>query len=259
MIETIEIDSNFAIQVNDANDLERVLLNANGLNSVKNEIERLARNYIADPTTAKGRKELEKHCAKVKKSIKIIDDLRLEVVAELKDKPKRIDKNVNVVKDYLRNVYNELLAPVILMEEREKQIELIGTLPATMHQSTAQELNARIAFIDSINVDNSWHDYGDEARKVLEATKTGLLVLLEKRIQHDKNMEELAVLRREKEEHERLNKSTITAPPPPAKNELREAKLRTYMAMLNYCSETFATAFMQDVQAGKIPHLTWKA
>ena len=94
-----------------------------GIQSILDEIATTARALAADATTAKGRKEIASVAYRVAQSKTYIDGVGKDLVAEMKELPKKVDASRKQARDFLDALRDEIRAPLDAWEAEQARIE----------------------------------------------------------------------------------------------------------------------------------------
>jgi hypothetical protein len=97
------------------------LFKPGGLGSILDQIEAQARSLVADPATAKGRKQIASNAFMVSKAKAYLDKLRKEYVDHLKALPKQVDAEGKAMRDRLDALKDEVRKPLTDWEAAEAQ------------------------------------------------------------------------------------------------------------------------------------------
>ena len=160
--------------------------------------------FVPDVSTKKGRDAIASMAYKVAKGKTALDNIGKDLVAELKDVPKKIDAERKRMRDLLDLWKDEVRAPLTAWEEAEAHrqaghktgIELI--LQATaVHDFSASTLRTTLAAIEAKVIDSSWEEFEAEAHRTKAKTIETLQVAIAERQKHEAEQAELARLRAE--------------------------------------------------------------
>lgn len=94
-----------------------------GLDPYLARIEQEAKSFIPDTTTAKGRDQIRSMAAKVASSKTYLDGLGKELVADLKELPKKIDSERKRMRDFLDALRDEVRQPLTDYEMEQERIK----------------------------------------------------------------------------------------------------------------------------------------
>jgi hypothetical protein len=180
-----------------------------GMQPVINEIEKIAKSFVHDPETAKGRAEITSLAYKVAQIKTAIEKEGKSITAKLKAEIAPIQAEINLAKTSLSDLNTKIKQPVTEFKEKEKvaddQLKL-KLLDLTFTEGVAglscEELKNSIASVEAIAIDESFGKYQREAteKKVEFIQKASELIPLKEK--HEKEAIELEQLRKEKEERQ---------------------------------------------------------
>lgn len=173
--------------------------------------------FVPDVSTKKGRDAIASIAYKVAKGKTALDNIGKDLVAELKDVPKKIDAERKRMRDLLDVWKDEVRKPLTDWEEAEEArqarhktgIELIQQA-AEAHDFTACTLRTTLAAIETQTIDSSWEEFEAEAHRAKAKTVEALQKAIAEREKHEAEQAELARLRAEavareqKEREERI-------------------------------------------------------
>lgn len=168
-------------------------------------IEKTARGLVADPLTKEGASQI-KGCARQLASLKKrIDDLGKDVVAELKDLPKKIDANRRKFRDSMDALQDDIRRPVTEIENREDEIEGIKNTHVRLAGANSDQLKAEIDAIRAIPLtEEKWHESLEKAKAAIEGEAKALALLMDAALKREAEARELEELRKKQEEAERI-------------------------------------------------------
>lgn len=183
------------------------------LAQIKAEID----GFTADVSTKKGRDAIASIAHKVARSKTALDNIGKDLVAELKDVPKKIDAERKRMRDLLDQWKDEVRQPLTEWEEAEDArvarhktgIEIIEQASAT-HDFSAYTLRLTRASIETTVIDEAWEEFESEAHRAKAKTLEALNTAIEAREKYEAEQAELAKLRAEaaareqKEREERI-------------------------------------------------------
>ena len=112
-------------------DLEAIFLDRNNFVPMLQQVKKIARGLVADPTTKEGvatRKALNRKIASLKTAI---DNEGKKVSDALKNKPNIILATRKEVRDTLEMLQDEVMKPVKEIEDRQNEIIEISNIPAS--------------------------------------------------------------------------------------------------------------------------------
>ncbi|MDR2333703.1 MAG: hypothetical protein LBE61_09485 [Burkholderiaceae bacterium] len=160
--------------------------------------------FVPDVTTKKGRDAIASIAYKVAKGKTALDNIGKDLVAELKDVPKKIDAERKRMRELLDQWKDEVRAPLTAWEEAEEArqarhktgIELIQQAALT-HDFAAHTLRTALAAIEARVIDSSWEEFEAEAHRAKARTVEVLQKAIAEREKQEAEQAELARLRAE--------------------------------------------------------------
>lgn len=169
--------------------------------------------FLAKPPgldTNKGRQAYASMAHKIARSKTAIDGVGKELVADLKELPKKIDAERKRWRDTLDGWRDEVRGPLNEWEAAEEArqahhvqgIEWLRDVALELDELDSAALKERLANAEATKVDESWEEYEAEAHRVKEVTVSTLRVAVQKREQYEAEQAELARLRAEAEARE---------------------------------------------------------
>lgn len=183
----------------------QVFSNPKGLSPYLDQIKAELDAFVPDVSTKKGRDAIASIAYKVAKSKTALDNIGKDLVAELKDVPKKIDAERKWMRDTLDQWRDDVRAPLTAWEESEasresmhKQgIEWFLLRAKENNDLDAEELRITISEVDSRIVDESWEEFESEAHRAKAKALEALNAAIAARQKHDAEQAELAKLRAE--------------------------------------------------------------
>ena len=159
--------------------------------------------FIPNVTTKKGRAEIASIAAKVAKSKTALDGIGKELVARLKDVPKKIDGERKRMRDTLDAWKDEVRKPLTDWEEAEQArvanheygIEWFRLRADENSDLDAAELAGSIAEVEARSVGPAWEEFEAEAHRIKARALESLKAALATRQKYDDEQAELACLR----------------------------------------------------------------
>lgn len=179
------------------------------LKTIRQEVDA----FLAEPPsldTNKGRQAYASMAHKIARSKTAIDGVGKELVADLKELPKKIDAERKRWRDTLDGWRDEVRGPLNEWEAADEArrarhgqaVDLLRWTAADLDELDSTELKERLATAEATKVDESWEEYEAEAHRVKEVTVSTLRVAVQKREQYEAEQAELARLRAEQEARE---------------------------------------------------------
>lgn len=171
------------------------------LAKIKEELD----SFVPDVTTKKGRDAIASIAYKVAKGKTALDSIGKELVADLKDVPKKIDAERKRMRDLLDQWKDEVRAPLTAWEEAEAArearhkagIEWFQLRAKEYHDLDLQELRASLAEVEGKTVDAAWEEFEAEAHRAKAKAVEALTAAVAAREKHEAEQAELAKLRAE--------------------------------------------------------------
>lgn len=171
------------------------------LAKIKDELDA----FVPDVSCKKGRDAIASIAYKVAKGKTALDNIGKELVADLKDVPKKIDAERKRMRDLLDLWKDEVRAPLTQWEEAEAArearhkagIEWFQLRAKEHHDLDASELRATLAEVDARAVDEAWQEYEAEAHRAKARALEALTAALAAREKQEAEQAELAKLRAE--------------------------------------------------------------
>ena len=174
--------------------------------------------FVPDVSTKKGRDAIASIAYKVAKGKTALDNIGKDLVAELKDVPRKIDAERKRMRDLLDQWKDEVRKPLTEWEQAEEArvqkhrdaLAWIKGRPAQFEQQEAVFIASAIAELEALPINESWEEYEAEAHRAKSASLEALNSALTKRKAYEAEQAELARLRAEaaareqKEREERI-------------------------------------------------------
>ena len=197
-------DKCMTVKVIDKEKLENLFLSDDQLDIAYEKVNKFARGLIADPITKEGATQIKAMGRNIASIKARFDEIRLYVVKDLKDKPRRIDEAARIFKRKLESLQEEVLAPVEEIEERKAQVDSMRKDSFNYKDSTSQEIENRITELLAFKVDKSWKESKEEMEEAVLENVSKLNELLLVARKREKDAADLAVLRAKEAEHDRI-------------------------------------------------------
>ncbi|WP_330113959.1 hypothetical protein SA496_14395 [Pseudomonas sp. JS3066] len=177
----------------------------NGLEPYLQQIRAEIDAFVPDISTRKGREAIASIAYKVARSKTALDNVGKDLVAELKEVPKKIDAERKRMRDLLDVWQAEVRQPLTAWEEAEAArvakhqaaIDAMRLWSNPASDTTACELQDSIAALELTEVGTSWEEFEAEAHRVKAASLATLREALAKREQYEAEQAELERLRAE--------------------------------------------------------------
>lgn len=189
--------------------------------------------FVPDVSTKKGRDEIASIAHSVARSKTYLDGVGKELVAELKELPKKIDASRKTMRDTLDAWKDEVRQPLTNWEAAEqtridghkRSIERLLHLTSDLHSLDAAELQSCIATAEAVELGEHWQEFTTEAAVAKDRTLTALREQLGQRQRYEAEQAELARLRDEKAARDRQDEQDRIAREA-AERATREAEQR---------------------------------
>ena len=204
-IKALTVTQDYAVTVTMKEGLTAFFADGKNLDELFAGIEKTARGLVADPLTKEGASQI-KGCARQLASLKKkIDDIGKDVVAELKDLPKKIDANRKKFRDSMEALQDDIRRPVTEIENREDEIEGIKNTHVRLAGANSDQLKAEIDAIRAIPLtEEKWHESLEKAKATIDGEAKALALLMDAALKREAEARELEELRKKQEEAERI-------------------------------------------------------
>lgn len=175
--------------------------------------------FVPDLKTKKGRDAIASMAFKVAKSKTALDNIGKELVAELKEVPKKIDAERKWMRDTLDQWRDDVRRPLTEWEEAEEErvqkhrcnVDWFGGQVEFCRYESAETIRAALADVDAKLVDESWEELEAEAHRAKARALDALTSHLTAREKHEAEQRELAELRRKQAEQEQKDREARIA------------------------------------------------
>ena len=172
-----------------------------GVQPLIDEVKNQVKDFEADVSTEKGRKEIASAAYKVTRSKTAVDNLGKEYVAHIKNIAKVIDQQRKYFREEMEEIKSEIRAPLDKyekqIEDRDKAVKFFeesGVFNFDPQKSDIQErLTSIDEFIKTISADEN--PYIEDINNAYYNASLELKQRLEKAEQQEKERQELEVLR----------------------------------------------------------------
>lgn len=196
----------------------QVYSTANGLDPFLRKIREEIDSFVPDVATRKGREAIASIAYKVARSKTALDNVGKELVAELKEVPKKIDAERKRMRDLLDGWQAEVRRPLTEWEEAEEArkakhqagIDQIN-LRLECRDLDSAELKTNIAWLEGMAIGESWEEYEVEASRAKDKALAALRDALVVREKYEAEQAELAELRRKLAEQEQKDREARIA------------------------------------------------
>ena len=179
----------------------------NGLDPFLAKIRAEIDSFVPDVSTKKGRDAIASIAFKVAKSKTYLDGVGKDLVAELKELPKKIDASRKEMRDTLDAWKDEVRKPLTdweLAEEarikaNQDAIEAIATLGTDLDGLSLDMLKASLDKVSAVELGDAWQEFAALAGTVKDKALAALTKAIDARVKYDAEQAELARLRAEAE------------------------------------------------------------
>jgi len=204
------------------------------LEKIRDEID----NFVPDLSTPIGRKAIASISHNVARSKTYLDGVGKDLVAELKLKPKLIDAERKRVREILDKWKDEVRKPLTDWETAESErvrnhnrnVDFVDRLQTSYVDGMESHLiQGLLDKLSAISVDDTWEEFKEEGQTAYAHAQTFLNNKLTNRLVYEKEQEELAKLRKEKEMREAKDREERIAKAA-ADNERIEAEKKAVRA-----------------------------
>lgn len=187
---------------------------AQGLDPYLAQIRAEIDGFTPDVSTAKGREAIGSIAYNVARSKTALDNIGKELVAELKDIPKKIDAERKRMRDLLELWKDEVRRPLTEWEQADEArkaklqngIDWFKLRTNENADLDAEELKTSLAKVQSIVVGEKWEEFEAEAHRAKSAAIESLTAQLAKREKFEADQAELAKHRAEAEAREQKDR-----------------------------------------------------
>ena len=154
-----------------------------------------------DLSTEAGRKEVASLAYRVARAKTRLDDLGKDLVAELKELPKRIDAGRKEARDFFDALKDEVRAPLEAAEKAAADLDFrvsgLSFLPSPW-TSTVPDMKDRLAELEATEIDETFEPRREEALTAREIAVVAIRAMIDRREKEEADREELEELRRMK-------------------------------------------------------------
>ncbi|HHK4483277.1 TPA: hypothetical protein ACQTYQ_006656, partial [Pseudomonas aeruginosa] len=196
----------------------------NGLDPFLAKIREEIDGFVPDVTTRKGREAIASIAYKVARSKTALDNVGKELVADLKEVPKKVDAERKRMRDLLDSWQAEVRQPLTEWEQREEMrkakhqagIDQIN-LRLECRDLDSNELKANIAWLEGLAISEAWEEFEAEAARAKYKALIALREALVAREKYEAEQAELerlraeAAAREQKEREERIAREAAEA------------------------------------------------
>ncbi|MCP1651651.1 hypothetical protein [Pseudomonas nitroreducens] len=195
----------------------------NGLDPYLQKIRAEIDSFVPDVSTRKGREAIASIAYKVARSKTALDGVGKDLVAELKEVPKKIDAERKRMRDLLDSWQAEVRKPLTEWEEAEAarvariQAQVSRLADTDITDMSAADIKASIVNLEEHVIDARYEEFEPEAHRVKASSLATLREALAKREQYEAEQAELerlraeAAAREQKEREERIAREAAEA------------------------------------------------
>lgn len=206
---------------------------ANGLDPYLQKIRAEIDSFTPDVTTKKGRDQIASIAHKVARSKTALDNVGKELVADLKEIPKKIDAERKRMRDLLDAWKDEVRRPLTDWEAAESarvagHKETLAWLASFVDQRadlTAEQLQLQLSEIEAFEISAALEEFETDAARSKDKAITALREQLARRTAHEEQLAEIARFNAEKAEREQKEREERIARQA-AERAIREAEQR---------------------------------
>ena len=191
-----------------------------GLEDILKGIEAAAKEFAADPSTEKGRREIASMAYKIARTKTAIDEQGKRMTEEQRALIDAINADRRKARERLDNLKDEVRQPLTEFENREKE-RIAGHTHAVnelkqpeQHEAVTMltdELQGELESIERLFRNREWEEFGSLAKRTFEETRDRLKSLIAQREKEAAEKAELERLRKEAEERERKEREAQIA------------------------------------------------
>lgn len=187
------------------------------------EVRGFVDSLTNDVSTKKGRDGIASVAYKIARTKTAVDAIGKDLVDEYKEIPKRIDATRKLLRDGLDEIKDKWRQPLTDYEDAEKErisvlderLNHIQMLKNSVELTTAYQPSATIrdliSKLELIAIDESWQEYKDRAAMAKEAAKVELDKALQTALTFEAQQAEIAKLKAEQEERDRIERECLIA------------------------------------------------
>lgn len=181
------------------------------LQSIKKEVSTI----VPDITTAKGRKEITVNVSRITKSKTLLDKVGKDYNAAQKELLKTFDSRRKHAFTFLEELQKEVRKPLTEWEDKEKDrvAKNEGIINAFIKAGddsdnwmnyTLDELKELLITVEEVTITKRLQEFEEEAAQAKSNSIKNINTAIQSRIKYDSEQEELADLRKQAEEADRL-------------------------------------------------------
>ena len=195
----------YSVIVAEKEALQAFFTDGKNIDALYGQVEKMAKGLVADVATKEGVSQI-KSCARQIASVrKKVDDIGKAVVADLKALPGIIDNNRKRFREMTEALQDEIRRPVTEIENREDEIDCIKVVHLKLATADSKQIKKELDFVRSIPLtEDKWHESLEKAKSAIDGEAKALALLLDTALKREKDAEELAELRKNQEEADRI-------------------------------------------------------
>lgn len=190
-----------------------------GLDPYMGQIRGVVDAFVPDVSTTKGREAIASMAHKIARAKTALDGVGKDVVAELKELPKRVDKERKRMRDTLDQWRDEVRMPLTEWERIEDErvaahkakVDALAACAQALEGKTVAQLRAALEQLQACEVDESWQEFEPEGHHVKAGSLETLQRALAARETYEAEQAELARLRAEAEARAKRDEEERTA------------------------------------------------
>ncbi|EKP0260272.1 hypothetical protein JFQ93_001530 [Aeromonas sobria] len=191
-----------------------------GLQEMLAAVRQQVTSIVPDASTIKGRKQIASLAHACSKFKVYGEGFGKELADELKAKPKKLDANRKIFRDYMDALKDEVRAPLTKFEEAEAtrvadlqarlaRIKAFNTAAST--ECAAADLQAMLLEVEQTALDDTWQELLPQATVAQELAVKRLSETLAARKKYEAEQEELQELRKKQAEQDRIERERLIA------------------------------------------------
>jgi hypothetical protein len=201
----MKMTTELTIVLRDKDQAMKVFSTPNGLDPVLQKVRDEIDSFVPDVSTAKGRAEVASMAHKVARSKTTLDDLGKDLVAQLKDMPRKIDAERKRMRDILDSWKNEVRAPLTAWEQAEKDrqqkhlavIDWLENRAESVRDSDSITVREMLVTLNNLIIGEELEEYEAAAHRAKESAGNDLTRMAEEKEKAEAHTAELEKLRAE--------------------------------------------------------------
>lgn len=217
--------------------------------------------FVPDVSTKKGRDEIASIAFKVSKSKAYLDGVGKDLVADLKELPKKIDASRKAMRETLDSWRDDVRKPLTDWEKAEEArlfghasaLSALSSLAANLQGACSADIQARLADVKAIELGDHWQEFALKAAEAKDRAIADITAALDACIKNEAAQAELARLREEAEARAQNDRDEAIARDAAEKVRAEMAaeaeKVRAEAAAAAAAAEAAAERAREDAQA----------